>query len=167
MATLKTGSPVIIKSTGEPSVISSIENGRYLLANKELCWSHEITLIKTKPAPKKKTTIRHVSPFQSVLNEIYKIIHLEYLTNNPRCGAMLHECTGNSSQIHHKYKRTGFFLVMDQLFLPICNNCHSHITMNSELAINLGLSISRLSEIPYSFSDRTMELLLEFEVKLP
>lgn len=167
MPTLKTGSPVIIKNTGEASAIANIENGRYLLANKEVYWSHEITAIKQKPVPKKKTSIRQVSAFQSVLNEIYKIIHLEYMAKNTRCLAKLDGCTHKATQLHHKFKRTGYYLVMDQFFLPICSNCHHIVTEDSDFAIEIGLSISRLSEIPYEFSDRTMELLLEFEIKLP
>lgn len=167
MPTLKNGSPVTIKRTGEAFVINEIKNGRYLLSSGEYFWSHEIIAIKQKLAPKPKTKIRQVSAFQSVLNEIYKILHLEFLKNNPICMAKLEDCSRNVSEIHHMYKRTGYFLICEIYFLPICSNCHGYITERSQEALDMGLSISRLSDAPYHFSNRALELLAEFEVKLP
>lgn len=168
MPTLKIGSKAIIKDTQEQLIIENIHYGSYFLAGKPNPYtSGDLLPVKEKPTANKKHKINTHSPLRNILNQIYALIHFQYLKENPCCMAKLHHCSHKATEIHHKYKRDGYYLVMEDLFLPICHSCHDNVTENSEEAIRLGLSISRKQNVPYQFTDRIMVLFTEFGVKTP
>lgn len=116
---------------------------------------------------KKVKQIKKVSDKRKPLNAIYSILHFEFLRDRNKCEAMLDGCTYHADQIHHRYIRTGYYLICSALFMPVCANCHDFINENSEEAIRLNLSFSRTSEIKLGLSNKEIDLLLEFKVSLP
>lgn len=179
--TIKIGDPCTIKSSGELGEVEDIIKGKYKVSgSEELLFAHEILTIPKKPEPKPPTPIKRKEqkPFAEVLlkqnvsnginkvsdkqkkyNYIYTIVAPKFKINNPECLARLLGCTVRTEEIHHKHKRTGVWLIMSEYFLPVCRNCHDIINVDSAMAIETGLSISRMVELPHIFTDEEQLLM--------
>jgi len=68
-----------------------------------------------------------------------------FLIVKPKCEVQLLNCTGASTEVHHKVGRTGDNYLKINTWLAVCRNCHTWITENSKEAIELGFSDSRLN----------------------
>ncbi len=166
---LKIGSHVTLKHFGTTGVISDILNGKYKLSgnNIETYNAGDLIAKKVAPEPKKNKKINKVADKTAVLKKIYQQIHPGYLEKNPHCDAKLDGCTGIATQIHHRYKRTGFYLIMSKLFCPICDNCHDDVNVHSAEAIAAGISISRKKDVKYDFTPEETRLMTEYAVNPP
>lgn len=108
--------------------------------------------------------IGQYSDKRQTLAAIYDVIRAEFLSEETLCGI----CNANpATEIHHKGGREGYLLIMSAYFLPVCNPCHKAITEHSRDAIINGYSISRAVRIPFVFSDREIELMAGFGIKMP
>ena len=179
--TIKIGDPCTVKSSGELGEVEDIIKGKYKLrGSEELFFAHEILTIPKKPEPKPPKPIKRADPkpFAEVLlkqkvskgvnkvsdkqkkyNNIYTIVAPKFKINNPECLARLPGCTVITEEIHHMYKRTGHWLVMSKYFLPVCRCCHRTITDNSAMAIEMGLSISRMVELEQEYTEEEQLLI--------
>lgn len=179
--TIKIGDSCTIKSTGELGEVEDIIKGKYKVSgSEELLFAHEILTIPKKPEPKPPTPIKRkepkpiaevlprqkvnksinkVSDKQKKYNNIYTFVAPKFKINNPECLAQLPGCTVLTEEIHHMYKRTGHWLVMSKYFLPVCRCCHRSITDNSAMAIEMGLSISRMVELEEAYTDEEQLLI--------
>ncbi len=182
--TTKIGDTCRIKDTDTTSKVEDIQGGKYKLSGESrLFWAHEIITIPKPPEPKVKTIpVRHnhniqhkglqrtpiprsankpnqVSKKQEKLNNVYSVIAPKYKIQNPECKAQLPGCTKNTEEIHHMYKRTGIWLLMSEYFLPTCRCCHDKITEGSAMAIEAGLSISRMVDLPEVFTEYEREMM--------
>lgn len=170
MPTLKIGSKAQIKGSTRISTISTIDNHVYTLDGIHGNFlSSQLTAVREPKVTKKKPKINSHSPLRKILSAIYNIIHFEYLAKpeNKVCRAQLSGCSHLATQVHHKYKRDGYYLIMSGMFLPICSSCHGYVNTDSDEAIRLELSVSRKSNVPYLFSERELELMEEFGVNVP
>jgi hypothetical protein len=166
--TLKIGSVVTIQDSNRQSIITSIENGKYKLGSSKLLYdAGDLVVEKTKPQQKPRAQINQRSAQEIILNKIYNTIRPQYLAHNKTCIAAGPHCTHIATQIHHRYKRTGFWRIITNYFLPICRNCHKYYTKNSREAIDKGVSISRHTPLPYLFTDLERELMLKNSIKPP
>jgi hypothetical protein len=166
--TLKTDTKVTIKETQQKGVIIKVEKGRYFLEGmKTPYFAHEIKATPIIPAKKQYAPINPFSPQRQKLNAIYSILSRQYMPHNKTCTARFAGCTHKATEIHHRYKRTGFYLIMTNLFLPICRNCHQYATTHSKEAIAAGVSVSRMMEVPYSFTNHEKNLLKVHNVSPP
>lgn len=173
--TLKVGTPCFIKSLSQQGTIEEISSGRYKI--KDVLgefFAHDLKTIADRPAPKPPQPIKRstekpnqVSDKQKILNAIYSIIAPKFKIQNPDCGANLPGCTRKATEIHHKYKRTGFWLIVSKFFLPICRNCHGIINVDSDMAIENDLSISRMIDLDYEFTEQEKNLIEKFNIRFP
>lgn len=99
------------------------------------CWYKIEKPKKPKPVSTKQ---------RSALDE-YTQKRTLFMVANPSCQAKLVGCTGQSTDVHHKAGR-GENLLKMTTWLAVCRSCHTWITENSNEAIELGLSISRLKQ---------------------
>jgi hypothetical protein len=76
----------------------------------------------------------------------YSKKRVAFLAIHSTCQAGLVECTGQSTEIHHKAGRIEELYTKISNFLAVCRNCHRFIEENPEEAKQLGLSVSRLNE---------------------
>jgi len=167
---MKTGSTVIIKDTDQKGKIERIENGRYYIDNVPYMASELKSLSVAPPKTNtKRLSIRKRSALGEVLDEIYKIVHAEFmaLPGNQVCKAMLPGCRIKADQNHHMGGRANYFLIMSAYFMPICSSCHRIATDDSEEAIRQGISLPRNSSLPNSFTEREIELMNDFDVRIP
>ena len=112
--------------------------------------------------PVVEVPVVHIPKFsvkRASLTDIYKVIRKDYLSNNGVCQAQLSGCMHVASEVHHRYQRTDFWLVCSAYYLPVCPSCHGFINVNSEEAIRLGLSLSRIQRLDLVFNDMELELL--------
>lgn len=93
---------------------------------------------------KKRYTIRPYSKKRQKENRKYSALRKQFLEDRPVCEAKLEGCTGEASEVHHQAGR-GKNLLKTDTWLAVCRNCHQEITDNSKIAIELGLSKSRLT----------------------
>lgn len=89
-----------------------------------------------KPNPKSKK--------MKAKDRAYTVIRKSYLLKHPVCNAGLPGCTVETTEVHHKKGRGKYHLDVDT-WLPVCRSCHQWIEENPEEAIELGYSISRLT----------------------
>lgn len=166
--TLKTGTHVTVKDNGTKGTISAIENGHYKIGKSKLLYSaSDLVAEKTTPVQKKRTPINQVSAPQQKLNAIYSILRREWMPHNKTCVARFAGCTHKATEVHHMYKRTGFWLIVVKLWMPICRTCHRHATKHSKEAIAAGVSVSRLIDIPYSFTQHERKLMQLHNINAP
>jgi hypothetical protein len=166
--TLKIDSKVTIKHNGEKGIITGINNGKYLVGKLKLPYSaSELIAEKQTPSGKKTGSINQVSAPQSKLNAIYSILRREWMPHNKTCVAHFAGCTRKATEVHHMYKRSGFWLIIVKLWMPLCRSCHRHATKNSRAAIDAGVSVSRLQDIPYSFTKHELNLMKLHNVSPP
>jgi hypothetical protein len=126
-----------------------------------------ITQLKEKTITKKSTQPNSESALTKLLKPIYSQLRIDYLQHNRLCLAKLPGCKEHACEIHHRYLRTGWWLIVMDLFFPICRNCHRFITKNSRWAISEGISISRHSDLQLSFNKHTIEVMKKFGVDPP
>lgn len=167
--TTKIGDTVQIKHNLQSATVRDIVRGQYVLEGHEYSYrASEIKTIPTKPAPlPKNTTPTPKSAKQLVMDAIYSIVAPKFKLQHPDCQAQLEGCTKKTEDIHHKYKRTGFWLIISKYFLGVCRNCHEKITVDSAMAVEKHLSIPRSIDLPYEFSEEEISLCNTFQVKLP
>lgn len=169
--TLKIGDSALIKESQTQATIINIEHGIYFLSgSKKQYRSSDLAAVKKPYSIRRRPTkINHTSENTAVLKKIYSILRAAWLPHNKRCLAKFPCCTGDATEIHHMYKRTGFWLIMSKYFLPICRKCHKHATKNSKEAIEKGISISRnsVNYLLYDFNDYEKSLLKQFKIEIP
>ncbi len=170
--TLKNDSRVTISASNKTGTIARIKNGVYFLKEfpRKPFTAKELKCIPAALESKKKKPIPKFTATRALLNAIYAIISKEFLLcpKNQKCAIKLPGCRVKATQVHHKFKRTGFYLIMSKYFLPCCDGaCHTEITTHSAKAIADGISISRHASIPYSFTERELELMAKFGVSPP
>lgn len=163
--TLKTGSPAIIKATGIPGIISSVDHGRYEV-NGNNYTAGEITAVKIKPEVKKRIRINHTSDQRQKLNAIYSILSKEIKATPAVCEGWgkIEGCTKKATQIHHKRGRRGLLLIMSFYFCRICGNCHNYINEHSASGVELGLSMLINSNYKIVFTKREIGLLERYKI---
>ncbi len=158
------GDEVIVIQWNKRGIVTGTKADAIFLNNEpEVYLKEELRLVTDQPKP----TINKFSDQRTLLTKIYGIIRKEYLANNSTCQIQLEGCTHKAIEIHHRYVRTGYFLVMSKYFYSTCHNCHEQVTINSELAIAKGISFSRHSKQPEIFSQSELDLLEQYKVKLP
>ncbi len=115
----------------------------------------------------KNKTQQTPSTLTKKLQPIYNILRPLYMQHNRTCIARYPGCTIQATEIHHRFTRTGFWLIMTNFYLPVCRSCHRRATKNSREAIDTGVSISRLSNPAYSFTQIELELMRKFNINPP
>ena len=78
-------------------------------------------------------------------DKLYSELRSKFLTEHPVCEARLDDCTGKTTEVHHK-KARGIWLLIAKYFLPVCNNCHRWIETHPKEAKEKGFSLSRLKK---------------------
>lgn len=78
-------------------------------------------------------------------NNAYSKQRKSFLEEHPMCQAKLHRCTLKSSEVHHKKGRGKYFLD-ESTWLSVCRNCHDYIENNPEDALELGFTITRITD---------------------
>lgn len=166
---LKIGTSVTIQDTGQKGVISEITHGKYRVGKSWIIYSAgDLVADKVTRDKKQKQKINQISDKTMLLNSIYKTLAAKFKETHKECRAKCHEgCTGKATEIHHKYKRSGFWLIVGRLFLPVCNTCHRYITDNSLEAVEQGWSISRHKTLPYNFAPNELTLMQEAGINPP
>lgn len=159
---LKTGTPVTVKDNNQPGIISSIDNGVYMLQGSKLKYSAGDLV-----AVKEEKKIPRVAEKTKKLNAIYSILSSQFKHNHKTCRARFAGCTHQATQVHHQYKRTGFYKIMSAYFFPICAKCHDYANIHSAEAIAAGVSISRYKTIPYRFSTHELNLMKQNNLNPP
>lgn len=66
-----------------------------------------------------------------------------FLAARPRCEMKLHCCTAWATEVHHMRGRVGALLLDQEWWLPGCHACHAAVTVNPQMAYDLGLSAHR------------------------
>lgn len=166
--TIKIGSSVIIKDSGRSGVVSDIVNGKYSIGGDNNKYdAGDLSIIKTKSILKNRTPIKPESDLEKKLKPIYNIIRPLYLAHNKTCIARFPCCARSATQIHHRYKRTGYWRIITNYFLPICGPCHRHATKHSKEAIENGVSISRHTQLPYLFTKQERDLMAKYGISPP
>ena len=166
--TIKIGSAVTVKDTGSTVTVSDIVNGKYTVSGDKKSYdARELVIIKTKAVLKNRTPVKTESDLERKLKPIYNIIRPLYLAHNKTCIAGFPCCTKQATEIHHRYKRTGFWRIITNYFLPICRQCHRYATKNSREAIEKGVSISRHAQLPYLFNKHERDLMAKHGISPP
>lgn len=97
-----------------------------------------------KPPKKRNTPISKFSKKRLAEIKIYSVLRKDYLRDFPNCQAKLDGCKKKATDIHHQGGRGKLLNVVD-LWISVCRPCHRKITDDSKMAIEKGLSISRLT----------------------
>lgn len=116
-----------------------------------------------KKASKKQTT----DTLTKKLQPVYRRLLADWIPHNRRCVANLEGCKTTATECHHQYKRTAWWLIVMELWLPICRNCHRKVTKYSSNAINSGISISRHTDMKYTFNKHVLSVLKLFNISPP
>ncbi len=111
--------------------------------------------------------INPISDTLQLLNKIYAILCAELKPLHTICEGNLSGCTHVATEIHHMKGRRGILLIMSKFFKYLCRNCHDFCTEHSAQAQEMGLSVQVNSQTDYEFTDRELELIEEFGVRLP
>ncbi len=166
--TLKIGSKVSVKNTSIKGEITNIENGQIKIGrSKTFYLPSQVIGDKVTPEKKQRARISPVSPQQKTLNAIYSIIRPRFLSHNKLCRARFAGCTHKSTEIHHMYSRTGFWLIIMKYMFPICRSCHRYATKHSKEAIAAGVSIPRTASIEYEFNKYELSLMARNGLNAP
>ena len=107
------------------------------------CWhkiKDKVNSIKPKPVLKKNTKpIKKVSSKMSAQLTIYNKLRRTFLEKNPLCQASLHNCTLQSTDVHHK-KGRGKYLNDPTTWLSVCRSCHMWIEEHPVEATEMGFT---------------------------
>lgn len=123
---------------------------------------------RTKTISKKKTGTKEIErTLTKKLTPVYHRLLNDWLPHNRRCFANLEGCTIIATECHHRFKRTGWWLIVMELWGPVCCRCHRKATKNSKDAINSGVSISRHSNIKPTFNKHVLSVLKIFNIHPP
>lgn len=96
----------------------------------------------------KRKPINQVSAKREIINEEYFKLVEQFKHDNPYCAAKINSyCTKTTDDPHHSKGRGKFFLDVTT-WIPVCRSCHIFITNNPQIAMDKGLSFSRLATIP-------------------
>lgn len=106
------------------------------------CWTKHQDSPKPKVTVKQKT-IPHRSSKRSKEEREYSVLRLEFLTKKTMCEAHLTNCSGLSTDVHHKQGRIGSLLLDTSKWLSVCRSCHDWIENNPKEAKEKGFSLSR------------------------
>lgn len=108
--------------------------------------------------------INPVSAQRTQLNIVYGILSRELKPQHLICQC----CKKNpASEIHHMAGRRGILLIISRHFKFICRECHHFITDHSDEAKVMGMSLPINSAIQYKFTDRELELIEQYNIRLP
>lgn len=66
-----------------------------------------------------------------------------FLAEHPNCEMRLEDCTAIATEVHHMRGRDGARLLDQDYWLPGCRSCHHAVTVNPQMAYDLGLSLHR------------------------
>lgn len=166
--TLKTGTPVTVKDNLQKGTITSIEKGKYRIDQSKILYSaRDLVADKTTPEQKPRKPINKTNPKTATLKLIYQNLSRRWLQHNKLCRARFAGCTHHATQVHHMYKRSGFWLIMTKFFFPICTNCHRRTTNHSAEAIKAGVSVSRHQDVEYDFNEIEKKLMKQHNLTLP
>lgn len=104
-----------------------------------------------------------------ILRQILAILVGELLPRQNTCQGhgLIPGCTGKPTEVHHGKGRDGFRIILSKYFKYLCHNCHDFCTENSAEAIEIGLSYRRNSPTDWSFTDRELQLIKEYGLRLP
>lgn len=94
----------------------------------------------------KPKSISPVSIKRRVEMDTYGKLREAFLVVKPHCEAKLQDCTGHSTDVHHKAGRVGDNYLKIGTWLSVCRSCHGWIETNPLEAKELGFSESRLNE---------------------
>lgn len=75
----------------------------------------------------------------------YREDRIVFLKANPICEAKLHCCKKKATEVHHAAGRENDRLNDKAFWVAICRPCHRWITEHSAEAIELGLSVRRVT----------------------
>ena len=92
---------------------------------------------------KKRTYIKKVSDKRKGRLVIYKELRAVFMKSHPICEAALAGCTKTATDVHHMMGRENELLNMTCYWLAVCRSCHDKLTIDSKMAIEKGLSLSK------------------------
>jgi hypothetical protein len=110
------------------------------------CAMKEYKPLKRTSLKKNTTRIKIASPVRAKMLHFYSVLRKSFLLKRPLCEARLENCSFYATDIHHPRGKIGVLLIASTYFKGLCRSCHNKVTVDSKLAIELGLSESRLSE---------------------
>jgi hypothetical protein len=98
----------------------------------------------TNRKSKKRIPISPTSDKREKQTRAYNVLVAIFKRDNPVCKAQLPGvCTGKTEDNHHMKGKENELLLDSRYWLPVCRACHDWIGINSQQAIEMGLSISR------------------------
>lgn len=108
--------------------------------------------LSSKPTPIKRSTAK-----RSRQQRVYQALRLEQLKDVPSCELGLPGCTGMATEVHHAKGRIGDLLIDRRYYKSTCHTCHRWVTEHSREAIELGHSVSRLSNDQTNTHEETQD----------
>lgn len=93
----------------------------------------------------KPKSIPPISVKRKVEMDEYGKKRTAFLALHNQCQAKLSNCTGTSTDVHHKNGRIGDNYLNISTWMAVCRTCHNWIELNPEDAKTLGFSNSRLN----------------------
>jgi hypothetical protein len=101
--------------------------------------------LKRTPLVKKPYKIKKVSEKRKYNLKQYLEDRIVFLKANPICQANLDCCKKKATEVHHAAGRENDRLNDQSFWVAICRPCHRWVTENSAEAIELGLSVRRVT----------------------
>lgn len=83
---------------------------------------------KAPGSTKARKPIRQVSEKRKAVNAEYSKLRAKFLGEKPRCE--VEGCKEASTEVHHKSRRHGKFMLDTSSWLSVCNRCHRRIEEN-------------------------------------
>lgn len=108
---------------------------------------HKAQLKVGKPKAALKRQVKPISKFSKKMLEdlkIFRVLKKDYLKDHPICECGRNGCKRKSKDLHHK-KGRGIYLNDVRYFLALSRVCHSWVNENPKEAMELGLTVSRLT----------------------
>lgn len=99
--------------------------------------------LKRTPIKKKPYRIKPVSEKRKGQLVLYKEKRAAFLSENKTCTAQLDGCKLKATDIHHAAGRENDLLNDMSFWVALCRNCHRKITDDTQLGIEIGVSVSR------------------------
>ncbi len=96
--------------------------------------------LKRKSALKRGKPLRKVSAKRRKAQRAYTAKRRAFLLIRTLCQARVRQiCTGRSSQVHHRFGRSGSNYLNEATWLATCAACHEWVHQNANTARSLGL----------------------------
>lgn len=119
------------------------------LQNSPYCYSHGRLMAKTAPKKKEEAVvkpIKHFSEKREKLQREYRKQVSEALAENNECEVKSPVCIREANGFQHIQKRTVKNLMIKKNQKRCCAACQTWIEENPELAIQMGVSVSKFDK---------------------